>query len=76
MSQTDRRSYRVTRGPLALLGRMTPQGETVTLHPKQAAAHLRAGALEEVAAPPEASAPASPRKAKAKTTPADTPAEA
>ncbi|MBB4287749.1 hypothetical protein [Roseospira goensis] len=39
--------YTVIRGPLAILGRMVPEGTAVSLHPKQAAAHLRAGALVE-----------------------------
>jgi len=47
---SDRQTYTVaTNQPLAVLGRMHPPGSTVDLHPKQAAAHLRTGALVDAA---------------------------
>lgn len=43
---SDRQTYTViTDQPLAILGRMHKPGSTVDLHPKQAAAHLRAGSM-------------------------------
>jgi len=48
---SEKQTYTVaTKQPLAILGRLRAPGSTVTLHPKQAAAHLRTGALVDAAA--------------------------
>jgi hypothetical protein len=65
---SDRQTYTVvTDQPLAILGRMHKPGTTVALHPKQAAAHLRAGALIE-GTPAPAPAPRPKPRAKTDTT--------
>lgn len=64
-TMSDKQTYTVvTAQPLAVLGRMHAPGSTVALHPKQAAAHLRSGALIEGAPAP---APAQRPKPRAKT---------
>lgn len=65
---SEKQIYTVATGqPLAILGRMHRPGSTVELHPRQADAHLRTGALV-AGAPVDTTKPA--RKACAKSTPA------
>ncbi|MBB4266891.1 hypothetical protein [Roseospira visakhapatnamensis] len=68
---TERQTYTVATGqPLAILGRMHRPGSTVELHPRQADAHLRTGALV-AGAPVDTAKPARPRRSKATTKPAE-----